>query len=115
MFKKGKLGLLKNLEVTLNGSTTFCQFIMVSLFSIIFLVNLCTLMPVPQVWGPFLMAKCMPFLSLTVGKMLARNIAYTEMINILVALKVWHIQWAGLKVRIQCDNQAVVSISVKYW
>ena len=34
------------------------------------------------------------------------NIAYTEMINILVALKVWHIQWAGL----QCDNQAVVSV-----
>ena len=32
------------------------------------------------------------------------------MINILVALKVWHIQWAGLKVRIQCDNQAVVSV-----
>ena len=38
------------------------------------------------------------------------NIVYTEMINILVALKVWHIQWAGLKVRIQCDNQAVVSV-----
>ena len=38
------------------------------------------------------------------------NIAYTEMISILVALKVWHIQWAGLKVRIQCDNQAVVSV-----
>ena len=32
------------------------------------------------------------------------------MINILVALKVWHIQWAGLKVRIQCDNLAVVSV-----
>ena len=38
------------------------------------------------------------------------NIVYTEMINILVALKVWHIQWAGLKVRIQCDNLAVVSV-----
>ena len=32
------------------------------------------------------------------------------MINILVALKVWHIQWAVLKVQIQCDNQAVVSV-----
>ena len=29
---------------------------------------------------------------------------------ILVALKIWHIQWAGLKVWIQCDNQAVVSV-----
>ena len=28
------------------------------------------------------------------------NIAYIDMINILVALKVWHIQWAGLKVLI---------------
>ena len=38
------------------------------------------------------------------------NIAYTEMINILVALKIWHVQRAGLKVLIQCDNQAVVSV-----
>ena len=38
------------------------------------------------------------------------NIAYTEMINILVALKVWHLQWAGLRVRILCDNEAVVSV-----
>ena len=28
------------------------------------------------------------------------NIAYTELINILVALKVWHTQWAGLSVLI---------------
>ena len=38
------------------------------------------------------------------------NIAYTELINILVALKVWHIQWAGSSVLIRCDNQAVVSV-----
>ena len=38
------------------------------------------------------------------------NIAYLEMLNILVALKVWHSQWAGLKVQIKCDNQAVVSV-----
>ena len=38
------------------------------------------------------------------------NIAYTELINILVALKVWHNQWAGSSVLIRCDNQAVVSV-----
>ena len=32
------------------------------------------------------------------------------MINILVALKVWHIQWAGHRVLIHCDNQAVVLV-----
>ena len=38
------------------------------------------------------------------------NIAYLEMLNIIVALKVWHQQWTGLKVQIKCDNQAVVSV-----
>ena len=38
------------------------------------------------------------------------NIASLEMINILVALKVWHLQWAGHRVLIHCDNQAVVSV-----
>ena len=38
------------------------------------------------------------------------NIASLEMINILVALKVWHSQWAGHRVLIHCDNQAVVSV-----
>ena len=38
------------------------------------------------------------------------NIAYLEMLNILVALKVWHCQWAGLKVQVKCDHQAVVSV-----
>ena len=40
----------------------------------------------------------------------AQNIAYLEMINILVALKVWHAQWAGTRVLIKCDNQAVVAV-----
>ena len=34
-----------------------------------------------------------------------KNIAYLEMVNILVAIKVWHVQWAGLSVMIKCDNQ----------
>ena len=38
------------------------------------------------------------------------NIAYLEMLNIIVALKVWHNQWTGSKVQIKCDNQAVVSV-----
>ena len=38
------------------------------------------------------------------------NIACTEMINILVALKVWHNQWSGHKVLVKCDNQDVVSV-----
>ena len=38
------------------------------------------------------------------------NIATLEMLNILVALKVWHSQWAGHRVLIHCDNQAVVSV-----
>ena len=32
------------------------------------------------------------------------------MVNILVDLKVWHAQWAGLRVLIKCDNQAVVGV-----
>ena len=39
----------------------------------------------------------------------AVNIASLEMINILVALKVWHVQWSGHRVLIHCDNQVVVS------
>ena len=38
------------------------------------------------------------------------NIAHLEMINILVALKVWHKQWAGQRIVINCDNQAVVVV-----
>ena len=32
------------------------------------------------------------------------------MVNILVALNIWHVQWAGLRVLINCDNQAVVAM-----
>ena len=38
------------------------------------------------------------------------NIAQLEMINILVALKVWDKQWAGQRIVINCDNQAVVAV-----
>ena len=41
---------------------------------------------------------------------LDRNIALIEMINILVALIIWHSSWAGRKVLIKCDNQSVVSV-----
>ena len=44
------------------------------------------------------------------GSWLNMNIAYTEMINILVALKVWHKKWSGHKVLVKCGNQAVVSV-----
>ena len=40
----------------------------------------------------------------------SKNIAYLEMINILVSVKDWHVQWANLSVMIKCDNQAVVSV-----
>ena len=40
----------------------------------------------------------------------AANIASLEMINILVALKVWHLQWSGHRVLIHFDNQGVVSV-----
>ena len=81
---------------------------MVSLSSTTFPVSLCTLMRVLLDLGPFFDTQVYA-LSLPQSWQEV-NIAYTEMINILVALKVWHIQWAGLKVRIQCDNQAVVSV-----
>ena len=38
------------------------------------------------------------------------NIAQLEMINILVALKVWHRPWSCQRVLIKCDNLAVVSV-----
>ena len=44
------------------------------------------------------------------GEWSYKNIAHPEMVNILVAIKVWHVQWAGLSVMIKCDNQAVVSV-----
>ena len=38
------------------------------------------------------------------------NIAQLEKINILVALKVWHNQWSGQRILINCDNQTVVAV-----
>ena len=85
-----------------------CRFTMVFLSSIMPPVNQCTLMLALPVWGPFFDNQV--YALLLPGSWQDVNIAYIEMINILVALKVCHVQWAGLKVSIKCDNQAVVSV-----
>ena len=38
------------------------------------------------------------------------SIVHLEMLNILVALRVWTQQWATKKILLKCDNQAVVSV-----
>ena len=38
------------------------------------------------------------------------DIAYQEMVNILVAIRLWGSGWCNWKIVIKCDNQAVVSI-----
>ena len=38
------------------------------------------------------------------------NIATLEMLNILVAVKIWGHKWATTSVRIACDNEAVVKV-----
>ena len=38
------------------------------------------------------------------------SIVHLEMLNILVALRVWSHQWAASKILLKCDNQAVVSV-----
>ena len=38
------------------------------------------------------------------------DIAYLEMVNILVAIRLWGRLWQHKKIIIKCDNQAVVSI-----
>ena len=38
------------------------------------------------------------------------NIVHLEMLNILVALRTWGLQWKGKALTIHCDNQAVVTI-----
>ena len=38
------------------------------------------------------------------------TIVHLEMLNILVALRVWSHQWAASKILLKCDNQAVVSV-----
>ena len=38
------------------------------------------------------------------------GIVQLEMLNLYLALRVWAINWAGKRVRFECDNQAVVSV-----
>ena len=38
------------------------------------------------------------------------SIVHLEMLNILVALRLWHFGWKGAKIVIYCDNQTVVSV-----
>ena len=38
------------------------------------------------------------------------SIVQLEMVNILLAVKLFETQWAGRKIIIKCDNQAVVSV-----
>ena len=38
------------------------------------------------------------------------HIAALEMLNILVALRIWAKKWSGLAIKIFCDNEAVVSV-----
>ena len=38
------------------------------------------------------------------------SIVHLEMLNIVVALKVWATQWSKKKLRIKCDNMAVVEV-----
>ena len=38
------------------------------------------------------------------------NIAHVEMVNVVVALKIWGQCWANKRIKIYCDNKAVVDI-----
>ena len=38
------------------------------------------------------------------------SILHLEMVNVVVALKIWATQWACKKLRIKCDNMAVVDV-----
>ena len=38
------------------------------------------------------------------------NIVHLEMVNILVAIRLFTKQWAGRKILVKCDNQAVVTV-----
>ena len=38
------------------------------------------------------------------------SIVHLEMLNILVAIRVWGVQWSARNIRIHCDNQAVVCV-----
>ena len=38
------------------------------------------------------------------------NICHLEMLNILLALRIWKDQWANSRISVACDNQAVVQV-----
>ena len=38
------------------------------------------------------------------------NIAHLEILNIVVALKIWAQQWANKRIKLHCDNMAVVEV-----
>ena len=38
------------------------------------------------------------------------SIVQLEMVNILLAVKLFQAQWAGRKILVKCDNEAVVSV-----
>ena len=38
------------------------------------------------------------------------NIAHLEILNVLVALKIWGNAWANKSIQIMCDNIAVVEV-----
>ena len=40
----------------------------------------------------------------------AFNIAHLEMLNVVVAFKVWGSSWANKKIQINCDNMAVIEV-----
>ena len=76
------------------------------------ILNLCrlkyTLMPPLLVWGAFLITSVT--LSQSQKNFQNYSIVHLEMINILVALKVWAYQWKDKKIRIKCDNMPVVEV-----
>ena len=55
-------------------------------------------------WGPRIYTLTLPL------GYLDMNIANLEILNILVALRVWHQLWGNKKVAIACDNEAVVYV-----
>ena len=41
------------------------------------------------------------------------NIVHLELLNIVVALKVWAVHWSNRQIKIHCDNMAVVQVLQK--
>ena len=59
-------------------------------------------------WGVHMAIWCMLYPSPKAN--LNYNIAHLEILNIIVALKVWATHWANRRIRIHCDNMAVVEV-----